>query len=189
MPLTSDEAATTYHALVQFLKDSELQWIVAQVEEQVALGHVESKRMAVSERDPFDEEDTRSRKRRAVSEPDLFGEAYPNSREGRRQTRKTPATFVVSREYSPEERLLLLIDSAVIGIVQLNQIADEVAQFFEKELGNGTVRFEPEADVKPSFEIGSRATARSRIAAEALLTLLAELKREIPSADQSAITD
>ena len=168
MVLRADEAEQIFGGLAATMREFHLEWIVAQVEEQISLGRVALKSLEVNEREMFVDEET------------MF---TPRPRRSRRRR----ATFAVSEQYSPQEKLELLIDALTAGVVQVNRIADEVASFQLDESPQLTsIRFVPEAEVKEEFslsvaDVSSRTEARIR-----LEQLLRELRSEVSGADQAS---
>jgi hypothetical protein len=162
MALTDTEALQFYDAIAARAREARLDWILGQVEEQLALGSVAPKSLPVKERSLF------------VAEEEVF-EAKGRGR------KSTKATFLVSKPYTAQERLGLLVDGLLSGIVHLNQIADEVIAFAASELKSSSVEFAPEAEVKPTFRLESGG-ARVAESSEKLASLLIELKREISNA-------
>ena len=160
MPLSDEDARQVYDTLAKSARDIRLDWIVDQVEEQIALGSVDVKSLAVSERDLF------------FDEGEIFT-ATPQSR------KRTKGTFAVSRPYSSQEKLELLIESLLIGVVELNQVEDELVTFAVSELESSTIEFAPEAEVKSTFRLDTSGHSFRRSASEKLTRLLNELKEEI----------
>jgi len=143
-------------------REAGFNWILGQVEEQLALGNVAAESLSVNERSLF------------VSEEEVF----ETKARGRKRTK---ATFLVSRLYTAQERLGLLVDGLLIGIVHLNQIADEVMAFAASELKSSSVEFAPDAEVKLVFRLEAGG-ARVAETSEKLASLLIELNREISNA-------
>jgi hypothetical protein len=158
MPLTDDEAVEAFRFLVDALRDNGLAWVITQVEEKIALGKVRTKKL-------------RAREVQAHIEGlwELEDLREPTSRRG--------ALFAVAEQYTPQERLHILIDSISIAVPVVNEIADRTFANLEEFGIHDRIDFEPEAEVSHSFsllakEIGFRAEANMK-----LRELLEELRR------------
>jgi hypothetical protein len=162
MTLSDSESLRFYRTISARAREVGLDWIVDQVEEQLALGNVALRSLSVREPDLFS------------AEPEIFAVKS-------RRRKSTRATFLVSRPYTAQEQLELLVDSLLIGVVQLNQIADKVISFVASELDSTSIEFAPEAEVKPILRLETE-SARVAEASEKLESLLNELKREIADA-------
>lgn len=163
MTLTEREATEAYEALASALRDSELEWILSQVEEQIALGKVGLKRVSVSERELFN------------SDEDLLLFEAP-------KRRKVPATFAVSHDYTAQERLAILVESTRIGVIETDQIADNIEEFAANDIGVPVVAFAPEGEVKPAFRLDPVERSDRRVNMRRLSGLLDELQAEVADA-------
>lgn len=161
MPMSDSEALRFYEAISARARELQLDWIVNQVEEQIALGSVTQKSLSVDERELFS------------AEPEILPARPP-------RRKRTRATFLVSRPYTAQERLELLVDGLLIGVVQVNQILGAVGDFAASEI-DSLVEFAPEAEVKSVMRLDAR-DDRVAEASERLAALLNELKREIADA-------
>lgn len=160
MPLSPDDAVRLYKAIVAKARELKLDWIIAQVEEHISLGSVAPQSLSVKERDLFD---------------DRILELKPKSSSRRR------ATFLVSQPYSDQEKLKLLIESLMVGIVELNLIYDAVVTFTTTNI-QSSVQFTPETESRETFVLEPK-VPEEQAASEKLSSLLVELKREITDAD------
>jgi hypothetical protein len=160
MPMSQDEAATTYRALADMATTRGFQWVLVQVEEKIALGKVTTRRLRVREEGVFF--------------ADRFEEGQSVSLK-----RRPPDVFAISEEYSHRERLLLLIESLELAIPQLNRIALEVVSFWAREADSAAVVFTPEAPVKEGFQLARSDVLSRKEASEKLLHLLHELRQEV----------
>jgi hypothetical protein len=168
MALSADEAERIFGELAATMREYHLEWIVAQVEAQISLGRVALKSLEVNEHEMFADEDTMF-----TSRP--------------RRSRRKRATFAVSEQYSPQEKLELLIDGLSAGVIQVNQIADEVASFRLNETPQLTsIRFVPEAEVKEESSLSVTDVSSRKEAWTRLEQLLRELRNEVSDADQTS---
>jgi hypothetical protein len=158
--ISAYEALQLYKAITTRASEVGLDWIVTELEEQLSLGSVAPRSLAVkNERDLFSLDDGKPTR-----------------------SRRSKETFLVARPYSPLERLQLLADSLLNGVVQLNSISDEVVEFAVSEMDSSSITFSPEAEVRPPFTIEA-SDSRNREASKRLESLLSELKREAADAD------
>ena len=107
MAVTNEEAANAYEILVQAARSAGLDWVVREVEEEIALGRVELRALSV--------EGAKSlHPQYLFPDDELLPEgtlkAKPRSR----------ATFNISRPLTQQERLLELVRSLRSGVVELN---------------------------------------------------------------------
>jgi hypothetical protein len=157
------EADEIYDQLVGVLRDLGLEWIVQQVEDQLSLGHIETRKLTVEGQELF-------------ASDELMYEPAP-------RRRRSKATFVVSRPFESPEKLRLLIDSIEIGIVHVTEIASEVSTFFGRETHTTQVEFRPETDLGAEFDLDAGDVEGRISAAASLRAVLAELRREVADAD------
>lgn len=112
------ECIEVYDHLVRILNENELSWIRVQVAEQIRLGKTVEKEIA-----------TFKESRRELT---LFG-----TDDYHIQYKKGPkATFPVTEEYDPSERLLLLIDAIEQAIVNTAEMESHIIGYFGEQLGN-----------------------------------------------------
>lgn len=175
MAVTNEEANNAYEVLVLAARSSGLDWIVREVEEEVALGRVELRSLPVQDLKYSPPEEL-------FANDKVFPDGPPKTK------RRSRATFNVSRPLTPQERLLLLTDSLEAGVVELNGLADTVLHFIADELGQERLVFAPEADVKPAVELSVQELRARREATSRLSLLLSELERDILNADPTAAT-
>src|SRR5687768_4972581 len=117
--LSAQEATAAYNQLVEMLRTRDLGWVVLQVEEKVALGKVREAKL-------------RARDAAIPHELEEPLEAVPLKNRGRTST----ATFTVAEEFSPQERLLALVESISMAVPVTNQVAAAAIEAFE-EFGSG----------------------------------------------------
>lgn len=159
MSLSPDEAVQLYKAITTRAQEVGLDWIITELEEQLSLGNVGPRSLSVrNERDLFTLDDGK-----------------------KIRPKRSRETFLVARQYSPLERLALLADSLLNGVVQLNSISDEVAGFAASEWGSSSITFSPEGEGRSPYTIEG-SDSSNREASERLDLLLRELKREAADA-------
>jgi hypothetical protein len=136
MALSNDELQTAYTALAEAAHDVRLDWVLEQVEERIAFGKttltkLSAKRypeLALTERLELD---------------------------GFQEKRGSQATFVASEEYSPVERLELLIEALLLAVPTAHQIAQhtlaQVPEFGRVE----SMLFAPEVPTREPHEVRS----------------------------------
>jgi hypothetical protein len=161
MTITTREADTLYDSLVAELRERGLNWIVAQIEEQIAVGKLTTEKLPVTETEIY------------LPNDDLFD--TPASRP---QRRRSKATFVVSRPFTEHEKLSLLIHAIRIGIAELNSIAAEVTEFIDHDLEGAALEFQPEVESEEGFTIDRSISERAKSDSVRLLRLLDELEGE-----------
>lgn len=168
MDLTDNEAAEAFLALTRTLREVGLDWVVTQVEEKLALGKLQAKRLRAFETTEIPE--------------DLWEFNEPGAG---RQSKRVSAVFTVAEQYSPQERLVVLLEAVVLSVATLNEVA--VATFDHlKPLGvNEQLGFAPEADVSEPYALHASAIRDRMQATVTLLALIAELRGGDPRAGQA----
>lgn len=112
------ECNEAYERLINILNQNKLEWIVTQVEEQVRSGKTVEKEI-----------DTLKESRRGF---DLFTiDDYPS-----RLMKGPKATFPVTVEYQPSERLVLLLDAIEQAIVNTAEMEHHFIEYFGGEVDN-----------------------------------------------------
>lgn len=161
MPLTNDEAANVFQFLATALKEQGLHWVVMQVEEKIALGKIQTRKLQ-----------TREKRERVDSvvwemEEDRF-------------VRNTapPTQFTVAEVYTPRERLHILIESIEVAVPAILDVAHGTVQNLSKFGGSTRLEFEPEAAVREPFSITADDIAGRAEQTTTLRQLLDELRRQ-----------
>lgn len=166
MALSDDELQTAYTALAEAARESRLGWVLEQVEERIAFGKTTIKKLS------------------AKKHPEL-ALTEPWELEGHREKRGSQATFVASEEYSPAERLELLIDALLLAVPTAHQVAEFTLAHI-REFGRvESMLFAPEVPTREPHEIRSEDLASHSQSAALVENLLNELKAEIQDAPQS----
>jgi hypothetical protein len=164
MALTDDETREALSSLSGTARDYGLAWVLDQVEEKVALGKVTEKRLS-------------PRRYQAA----LIEESAEVGR-GTRDRGSTPATFVVSEEYSSREQLSILIDALLLAVPTLHDIGAYTLGNLQGDASMDFVIFAPEVPTRQPYLLEARAISERRDAGQQLRELLHELKRELRSA-------
>ncbi|SHN84519.1 hypothetical protein [Desulfitobacterium chlororespirans] len=167
--MNKEEANFFYTDLIEYLKLNNLNWIAEQVEEQIALGHIETKKLNVPKKNSYDSNEIYY----SFIDEDSIKE-LPQSK-----NKKSNAIFVVSTPYSEHEKLKLLIDSIEIGVAKLSEIINTTLEFFHREVQQSQLLFEPEADIKESYEITFDEATNAYINSRKLIPLFNELRKEL----------
>lgn len=164
--MTSDEAEEAFRSLSAAMREHGFDWVANQVEEKLALGKVRPKQ--IGSRDSDDP----SNDGLAVRSVERPGKMSAGS-----------ALFAVSEEYTPQERLGVLLDAIELAIPVVNEVAIEALTNLAEFGTDSAVEFEPEADVSEAFALDV-ATIRARHGANTQLrALLGELRQEISNAN------
>ena len=160
--MTDKECLETYQRLVDILNQNRLAWVVAQVEEQIRLGKTTEKEI-----------DTLKEGR---GEFELFTiEDYPS------RLRKGPkATFPVTVDYQPPERLALLLDAVERVIVNTVDMENHLIEYFGKEVDNWIgVEFYSETPNSVPNRIGKETVVSRLENGRQLKHLLDAMRKEI----------
>lgn len=164
MALNSDEAAEAFGFLATALREAELGWVVTQVEEKLALGKVETKKLRAS--------GTPARSVMSVR-------VEPNSKQS------AADVFAVAEQYSVQERLDVLLESIVLAVPAVTEVVtktfDNLAEFGLA----ARLEFAPEAEVTVGFSLEAETIHARREANARLVSLIDELRRGGDSANQS----
>jgi hypothetical protein len=162
--MNNTECNELYEQLIDILNQNNLAWVVSQVADQVRLGKTVEKEIETLQE---------SRERRAVS---LFptDEFSANLKKGPR------ATFPITVEYQPCERLLLLINAMEQAVVHTAEMEHHLFTHMEVEAPNlRAIQFvseEPES--QPTILERDKMTIRYE-SSLTLKALIEELRKEI----------
>ncbi len=169
MALTEVEARIAFEQLSVVLREFDLGWVVTQVEEKIALGKVQTRKLPARE---------------PTELFDGFWEVR-EAQEGRGAAAKNSALFAVAQQYNDQERLDILLDSIILAIPTIQEVAEQtfanLAEFGPQE----RLVFEPEAQVRESFELEREELRSRREAAGMLLRLIDELRKGSFDADSA----
>jgi hypothetical protein len=169
MALTEAEARTAFEQISGVLREFGLGWVVTQVEEKIALGKVQTRKLPARE---------------PVELFDGFWEVR-EAQEVRGAAAKNSALFAVAQQYTDQERLDILLDSIILAIPTIQEVAEQtfanLAEFGPQE----RLVFEPEAQVRESFELERGELRSRREAAGMLLRLIDELREGSFDADSA----
>ena len=159
--MDNDQSLRTFDSLRNNLGEVGLRWLSDQIDQQLRSGKPEIKEV--------------------LELPEQRGWTIERAVAGaefrRRRGRKAEYPAIV--EYSPQERLGLLLD----GLEQLANtidMAQHVTGFAEREVGSATVEFKPdEQDDSSIIHLTSRDVLKRAEAASRLRQLLAEIRAEL----------
>lgn len=158
MALSYDEINHAYNVLTQAATRHGLNWVVGQVEAQIALGKIKTSKIRASE----------------VPQKDTPDELAIQMKRGR------PSKFVVSEQYPPEERLRILIEALRHAVRGVWEEAVAVHDFMHRNIGNlGSIKFMPEDISKEAFTIDKHELLQRNDSVIRFSELLAELEGEI----------
>lgn len=161
--MNNQECNKAYETLVRVLNRNGLEWITAQVGEQVRIGKTIQRKIETLEE---------------VRGPSLFNVAdYPG------RLKKGPkATFPVTVDYEPPERLRLLIDAVEQAVVNTASMECHLSDYFETE-GQGWqgIRFYADEPASEPKSLDKRSAASRLKNSRKLKGLLDLLRREISS--------
>ncbi len=171
--MNNEEALFIYNDLIKYLKTNNLNWIAEQVEEEIALGHIETKKLNVPKKSSYDANENFINSYFSFIDEDSIIKSPPNI------SKKSNAIFVVSTPYSEHEKLKLLIDSIEIGVAGLSEIISATLEFIQSETQQSHLMFEPEADIKRSYEITADEAKSAYNNSRKLIPLLNMLRKEL----------
>jgi hypothetical protein len=156
--LTDNEAVAAFRSLVAMLRDNGFGWVVTQVEEKIALGKVQTKKL---------------RARDVTEKIDGLWEL----REPRAITSQKSALFAVAQEYTAHEQINILLESIILAVPMVHKVAQHAFTNLHQFGLENRLDFEPEAEVTDSFSLlKNDVDARSEANAK-LLELIDELRR------------
>ncbi len=160
--MNDQDYSELYDTLSNILRDKELVWVLDQVSEQIRLGKTESKEI-------FPEEEGRQQN------PLPGVESRLQAPRGRRRKKEE---FLVSTEYTPKEKLILLIDAIEQSVVNTNRMVYETLDFVQAKFGIRTIVFYS-AENQREKEFTSHDFNESTQRITRLMGLLEELRRRI----------
>jgi hypothetical protein len=167
MALTEAEARNAFEQLSVALREFGLGWVVTQVEEKIALGKVQTRKLP-------------------AREPAEFFEGFwevREVREARGAPAKNSALFAVAQQYTSQERLEILLESIILAVPTVHDVAEQTFINFAEFVPQERLVFEPEAQVRESFAL-ERDELRTRAeATETLVRLIDELRQGSFDAD------
>lgn len=158
------DADRAFTALANTLREHDMSWVVAQVDEKLSLGKVTTRKLA-----------PRERQREG---PTALYATEPMGKAAR-----ADALFAVADEYTPVERLQILLDSITIAIPTANSVAEAALSLIGGLGGAAELDFVSEVETGLSFSLSIETLTPSHRGTVRLLGLIAELKRELTDAD------
>ena len=169
MALTADEASEAYRFLSGALREQGLAWVATQVEEKLALGKIQS------------------RKLRARSAPE-YDDKFWDSELGRVPRPGKTEVFAVSEDYSPQERLEILLEAIVLAVPAVIDVGETTLSNLSDFGISGELVFEPEAEVREPFSLNRSEVSQRTEATVQLLRLIDELRSGENFANQTEPT-
>jgi hypothetical protein len=154
-------AEEAYHALVQWLRDSELSWVAEQVEDEIKLGKVKQERIKVT--------------------TDMFSVQVPVSRLP--SGKQSSAQFVGRAEYTAQEKFEMVAGAIQVTIVGAVRIQDALAETLGASDRNMTIRFVPGETGDTEHAYRPADLDHRRAAADEVEALLSELRKDVKDAD------
>lgn len=153
--MTPSEATHIYNELHTILRESGLNWVSAQVLQEVALGKPNRKTISI---EGEESKATRSRRRQRVE-------------------------FLSTLPYSAEEQLQLLVDAIEQTIVATVEIQRSTLKMLPGDDDRRDIRFTSDIPVTQEHGYGREQAEVSAVDADKLRTLLNELRGELKHAD------
>jgi hypothetical protein len=158
MALSVQEVNDAYFALAETARAHHLDWAVDQAELQVALGRIREGKVR-------------------TKEVPLHG---ASDYEIERMSKGRPAKFTLSDEYSPQEKLRILIQALENAVEGVWETAAAVSGFLQRNIPNlSGIKFMPEGISKDSFALENREIVARKQAVEHFRELIRELKEAI----------
>jgi microsomal dipeptidase-like Zn-dependent dipeptidase len=148
--MTTDEINKTFDALSEILRESGLAWLQEAVADDITDGALE-----------------------IIRESDLN-----NNFRGTRQNARSAEEFLRAREYTPEEKLLTLIEAIEETVVHASDMEVTLGGDFAKQSNLQGIEFVNDID-STSIVLNLREASTRHEAATKLKQLLAELRSEV----------
>jgi len=165
MALSDEEADSAFRFLSNAMREAGLGWVINQVEEQLAVGKVTARKLE-------------ARQRREPTT--LF--AFADEPVRQLGPKGNAAMFAVSEEFTPLERLNVLLDGIDLAITVAGEVAAGAFANLAEFGIDSAVSFAPEADVSEEFSLSTESISEHTSQAHQLQMLLDELRREASSA-------
>lgn len=175
MMISDRKASRIFEKLSQTLQDHQLSWVLEQIDEQIAQGKTEKIKIQIYKEVLQDaEKEQRS----------LFHGLQTVSRKLKPSTKQERVVIV---EYTPQERLLLLIDAIENVIVQTAEMEHQVTGFFNID-ALGITRREKKPDIilyselpddTESVVFSRRSAQKSVVYANKMKPILEKLRKSI----------
>jgi hypothetical protein len=170
--MNADDATSVYYQLLDILRQSEMNWIIDQVNEVLLLGKPQAKKVK-----PFREQFTRGQRTEVLyPQPDMLttlGQPVPTG----------PATeLTATLAYTPQERLILLIDAIEQAVTESAVMEQRAVQTLEEIGSNQQIRgitFVSEQENGESRFVSQREIRSRTSAASQLQQLLVQIREEV----------
>jgi hypothetical protein len=166
MSLTDEEANSAFALLSEAMREFGYSWVVNQVEEKLAFGKVQARKIQAREYP----EPTVSFA--VVDQPTRLVASKPTS-----------AVFAVSERFSPQERLGVLLDGIDLAIPVVGEVAEEALANMQEFGSASAIAFAPEAEITEEFTLRIDEVRSRRAAGLSLRELVSELRRELDNAN------
>jgi hypothetical protein len=158
--MDDQEIETIFEGLSQMITQHKMDWVITQVSEQIRLGKIK------------DEEVKVLRHKRVTGRsphPDRYmAELQPGPRE----------SFLRTVEYSPKERLLLLVEAIEQAVANTAEMERELNVFYKRQ-GFSRFLFQPDEETRESFQISPDGIVFRESYVTELKQLLDELRAEL----------
>ena len=158
--MTNEEAEKTFVELTKILDEVGLRWIADSVQDEIQLGSL----VDVNQSD---------------MSPGEFKSASKLVQPSYRKAIRKSANFVVRKEYSQTERLVMLVDAVEHVVIQGNACEESVLAYFKETGGPPGIQFASERPDVPTVSDQASATERRHGMSETLSTLLRELRADV----------
>ena len=168
MALSTKDVEMTYEALTRAAQENQLGWVQEEVAEKIALGKTTTTKVS-----------TKASQETSGADRWSLAETGADKRGG-------AATFITAVEYSPRERLLLLIDALLIAVPAAHQVAQQTLVGMRKFGHVDAIAFVPDLPDSQPKELRVGDLARHSEAVEAVERLLKELKDELEDENKSS---
>jgi hypothetical protein len=165
MSLTDDEANSAFKILSDAMQQVGFNWVINQVEEKLALGKVQAKKIQARE----------------YPEPTVSLALADQPM--RLATKPTSAVFAVSERFSPQERLGVLLDGIDLAVPVVGEVAEQVFKNLESFGNSASVEFAPEADITEEFTLSVEDVLERSASRAHLRALVDELRRAMSDAN------
>lgn len=129
--MTDAECAHAFSSLEEFMRSIEMGWVTTEVDDRVVLGLLRP--VHVSER--------------AVNQPDLYALTGVDEEDEQEARRSRGPEFTRTTEYTPCERLRLLLDAIEQALVRTGQMEREAVAAFSEIMNADGIKFEDRTTV------------------------------------------
>ena len=182
MSLSDDDLNQIYDSLAQFAHESKLDWVVSEVARQVSIGQVTAKDVRPSELETHPDQ--------LELELDQLAHGPQAQRREPKRRQGRSLSVVVSEEYTPKERALLLLDALKTSVAEPFRLAVYLSRYIRDNLLNTqSIEFHPDEAGGASFVLDERELATHEYAVKTLVTLLTRLEEVIRGEPARSVAD